>query len=249
MDGKDLGEKKENKTNFLKKIPHPVWIFSTFILILLLIIIIFSGSITGNVIGTNTAGEKLVEFLNARVGGDVILEQVNDFGSLYEIIVLYEGEQIPVYITKDGEYMVQSPIAITTDSSQIVQTGEPDWTFFENSLPDDLKQTILSFPDSQAKQTSIEGVYEFEGYNLCKNNLLVFYHPDCGWCERYHPVLKQAQSDFPELKIYTLLLSENRDIAEKYGVSGTPANVINCKYFASGYKDRNSLYEILEEFK
>lgn len=57
----------------------------------------------------NKTGENLVSFLNANVvsDGGVTLKDVEDKGDLYLVNVLYKGQEIPVYTTKDGRYFIQ----------------------------------------------------------------------------------------------------------------------------------------------
>jgi len=58
--------------------------------------------------------------LNARTGGGVEYVSNEDIGELYEVLVLYKGDEIPVHVTKDGEYFVQGavPMADATEAGQ-----------------------------------------------------------------------------------------------------------------------------------
>jgi hypothetical protein len=84
-------------------------------------------------ISSATAGEKLVTFLNANVvqGGGVTLKDVQAKGDLYQVNVLYKGQEIPVYITKDGNYFVQGATEIAaatknaTSDNATAAAGEP----------------------------------------------------------------------------------------------------------------------------
>jgi len=123
-------EKEENQKPEQKesKIPKNInwWMVSTIVLGVILIILLISGGITGNVIGTTEAGEKLVAYLNVQTGGGVELISVNSQDSLYEIMVSYQDQQIPVYITKDGKYFIQGavPIEEPTTNTQQPQTQD-----------------------------------------------------------------------------------------------------------------------------
>ncbi len=212
------------------------------------------------------AGDKAVEFITTNLLGPgisaelVSIEELNG-GSLYKLeLNISDGSSSQVaesYITSDGEYIFPQGIptgefAALKDAIAEEQEQNPpqeaDWSVFKESLPDELKEQILGYNLSEPKQTDHDRVMEFEGAEECKNKLIVFSNAGCGWCTKYYPILVQAQEDYPELEIYALDLMANRDIAEIYGVGGTPANIINCKYFASGYLDTEVLYEILEEY-
>jgi hypothetical protein len=87
------------------------------------------GSVTGNVIAGEDAGVILTEHLNVLTGGGVEYVSNEDIGSLYQVTVSYEDQEIPVFITKDGEYFVQGAVPITGDvvapTDAPIQTDTP----------------------------------------------------------------------------------------------------------------------------
>jgi len=84
------------------------WMVISIILVLVVLGVIFiPNPLTGKAISADEAGNTLVEFLNAKVGGGVVLDSVDDKGDIYEVNVIYQNMTIPVYITKDGKYFVQ----------------------------------------------------------------------------------------------------------------------------------------------
>jgi protein-disulfide isomerase len=108
-----------------------------------------------------------------------------------------------------------------------------------------IKSKISDFT-TENPVNSAEGISEFKSYDLIPNTLIVFYEPECGWCKRYYPVLIEAEKKYPEIDIYVPRLTENRDIASKYGITGTPSNVINGKYAVGGYMPLEGLSEVLD---
>jgi len=122
--------KKRNEINIennsdvitLPKIKNPWKITTVILLIISLFLLISNGSFTLGASG-EMASEKLVNYLNEKVGGGVEYLSHKDLGNLYEITVKYEGELIPLYITKDGKYFVQG--AIPLDNSQPTPTPNP----------------------------------------------------------------------------------------------------------------------------
>jgi len=93
-----------------------VWQVSTLVfgvISLILIIMIFTGKTTGSVISGDEAGKDIVQFLNKQTNGGVEFVSSNDRGYLYEINVKYQGQEIPVYTTKDGKYFVQNAVSLT----------------------------------------------------------------------------------------------------------------------------------------
>jgi len=94
---------KKRPTNVIKKNP---WILSTIVLFILVVILLITSYNSG--ISGKAVGENFVKFINSKGGAQIEYLQTNDFSSnLYEVIVDSNGNQVPVYITKDGNYFVQ----------------------------------------------------------------------------------------------------------------------------------------------
>ena len=102
---------------FKKSIKKNPWMFVSIILGIAVIVLFYFvmnvGSVTGNVVSSDDAGESIVEFLNLRTGGGVEYVSGEDIGNLYEIMVSYQGQEIPVFVTKDGEYYVQGAVSMS----------------------------------------------------------------------------------------------------------------------------------------
>jgi hypothetical protein len=103
-------------TGIKTKVKKNPWIAYTVVLAIIAIVLAYflysSGVLTGNVIGADKAGETLVSYLNSKTGGGVEFVSSKDSGSLYEVMVSYQGNEIPVYITKDGAFFVQGVVPI-----------------------------------------------------------------------------------------------------------------------------------------
>src|SRR4030042_523670 len=103
--------KQEIKAVYVSKQKKNPWVIYTVVLavavIILSILLYRGGGVTGNTIDKDKAAEKLVSYLNSRTGGGVELVSSEKDGSLYNVLVSYNGDEIPVYITTDGQYFVQ----------------------------------------------------------------------------------------------------------------------------------------------
>jgi len=116
-------KKEEKKTensigSSIKK--NPWMIVSAVLAVLLVIALIFAlkGGITGNAISSDSAGQQAVDFIKTSFGADVsTFTDVKDLGNLYEVTVPYQGQDIPVYISKDGKYFISSAIDMTAASA------------------------------------------------------------------------------------------------------------------------------------
>ncbi|MBU4086268.1 MAG: DsbA family protein [Nanoarchaeota archaeon] len=108
-------------SEFIKKIKKNPWVASTVVLAvlaLILLVLVFRGS--GAVVSQKQIGEKAVNFINTQVlqgQGTVVIDSVSEKAGLYEVLVDYNGQQIPTYFTKDGGFYVGTMIVPLSDSS------------------------------------------------------------------------------------------------------------------------------------
>ena len=139
--------------NTITKYKGTFWMPAFIVVSLLLVgMIVMNGGITGSTIISETeAGESLVAFLNEKTDGGVTLLEVEKQDSLYEVTVSYQGQEIPVYMTADGKYFVQT-------AEEINPTGE---TGTQNVVPPNPEE-IAAFVDclSQAE-------FKIYGANWC----------------------------------------------------------------------------------
>lgn len=70
---------------------------------------------------------------------------------------------------------------------------------------------------------------------VLQSNILTvvdFWHRNCPWCIRLDPIFKEVEAEYRGkikfAKLNVLEPSENREIAIKYGVMGTPTLVFFC---------------------
>ena len=117
---KEIVKEEKSLEKSIKK--YNPWMIASCVLgVLLLIAAIMVYSSKG--LSENKATGLLIENLNGMVGGGVTLINSTDLGGLYEVSVSYQGQVIPVYITKDGEYMamgvqeIKSSVSSNTTSS------------------------------------------------------------------------------------------------------------------------------------
>jgi len=115
--------KKKNFTTskIIKDLSKNYWAISTVVLAVLLIASVLSGGLTGAaVVSPETAGQNVLTFAIGQ-GADAELISTTDDGSLYEVILSITGEdgipqEVPVYVTKDGQTLVPQPIPLTTEA-------------------------------------------------------------------------------------------------------------------------------------
>lgn len=136
------------------------WVLSTLILgVVTLVLLIgnFSGGITGGAIGVapqNDIQQKVIDFVRSQTGETVTVVSSEMKNGLYEVVVSYQGQNVPIYVTSDGKALVQG-VATFEELDQIAQQQEGiGSSVVEVSSDDDAvkgnanaKVTIVEFSD------------------------------------------------------------------------------------------------------
>ena len=131
------------------------WIISTLVFAVLSLVLMFNslseGSFDSDSISANEAGEKLVNFLKDTAGSEVLLKDVSSENGLYKVDVDYQGNIISVYTTKDGNFLIQDLVPITSitrnnGNTGLVSASEDDDAVLGNK---DAPVTIIEFSDYQ----------------------------------------------------------------------------------------------------
>lgn len=110
----------KKKSSLTKKVRENPWIISSFVLAILVVIIVissFGGSMTGKVISEKQAGENLVDYLSSVGYSGFEVSNVESIGSIYLINTTYQGSEVPFYITKEGYVVGNSLISIVPEDS------------------------------------------------------------------------------------------------------------------------------------
>ncbi|MGC9309137.1 MAG: hypothetical protein ACP5D2_00385 [Candidatus Nanoarchaeia archaeon] len=131
---------KSKGRDIMKKLSNNYWLVATAILAILLIIVLLTGSCGG--VGKQEAGQKVLDFIEAR-GGEASLVEVNDNGNMYEVVLEMQGQEAPVYITKDGKSLipVQAVIPLT---GQVVQEPAQEDEIPKSDKPE-VELYVMSF--------------------------------------------------------------------------------------------------------
>jgi hypothetical protein len=171
------------------KIPaQHYWMLSTVILAILLLVVSFTncGGLTGAATVTaEEAGQKVLEFAKSQ-GADAEFISASDDGSLYEIVLSIDGQEIPVYVTKDGKTLVPQPIPLDAKPEEAPEEEAPAPV----NIPQSNKPVVEAFVMSHCPYgTQIEKglipVVEVLGDKIDFELKFVYYamHPSAGEVE------------------------------------------------------------------
>lgn len=154
-----MSDKKDSITiniGGLKKLSKNPWAISTVIfavatIVFLVLFLVNTGSSSsGAAISSAQAGQKVIDFANSQ-GAQASLVEVNDAGNLYEVVITLQGQQVPLYVTKDGKSFTTTLIPLDED---LPSSPKPTPTNDNIDVTIDSTDPILG--DATAKVTVIE---------------------------------------------------------------------------------------------
>jgi len=160
---KEIHNKKIDLTKMIRKNP---WVLSTFVLgivVLMFLIGNFSGGMTGGVISEGEAGQIVLDLAESQVE-DAEIVDVSSSNGLYEVILLMNGREVPIYLTMDGENLVQG----VTPLSILMQQQRPS------------QQT------QQTLEYSEEDLEKLKTFSSClaEKGLIIYGANWCGWTKK-----------------------------------------------------------------
>ncbi|MEK6898659.1 MAG: thioredoxin domain-containing protein [Nanoarchaeota archaeon] len=146
---------------FFQHVRSNPWMLSTIVLVVLLGFMVVAGGITGNAVfsgSKSSVGESTLEYLNGQVDGGVVLKSVEEESGLYKVTVTYQGQDIPVYVTKDGKNLVSSLVPLDGSAPTTGNTGTP-------SGPVDIDYAKLSHEPSIGSADAPVTIVEFSDFS------------------------------------------------------------------------------------
>lgn len=104
---------------YLKSCKKNPWIAIAGILTVVLVIVLFSGNSFVGHVSAEEAGQRVLDFVDSQ-GASADLVEVKDDGAFYEVVLSIQGNQVPLYVTKNGEFFTQAliPLDGSNDNKQ-----------------------------------------------------------------------------------------------------------------------------------
>jgi len=169
---------------------------------------------TSNVISSQEAAEKLINFVNKNLlNGQItasLIESVED-GDFYNVKFKVQEEEVNWKITKNGRFIFPNTIDLSQVKEPAKETGKGAGNFSISS-------------DEICKEENKPIVYFF-GMKSC---------PHCNW---EHPIIEEVVAKFGNnISFHNNMDSENdMEIFSRYSSSGgVPTLVLGCKYYRVG---------------
>ena len=185
-----------------------------------------------NGLTADEAGKKAADFINNNLvqpGTEVTLGEVKEESGLYNVTTSYMGNQIPVYITKDGKIIFVQRIGW-------IQIEE-----FEETIEQQKREEENRTQEQQEQKTTI-GNFVVSGDEICTEDgkpIIYFFGSDgCGACKWEHPVIANVTSQFEDdISLHDNMnnFTADQEIFAKYNPRGSvPTLVLGCKYYRVG---------------
>jgi len=188
------------------------WMVTTALLLVVCLVLVVQPQIIGNLptgqvasvdgLTAQQAGEKAVDYINDNIiqTGEATLVDVEEMSGIYKATTSYQGNQIDVYVTKDGKWLFtnERPIDMTTPVTTTTTTQPQELNIEE----EDLREFIGCLKDSDFK------IY---GANWC------------GWTKKLVTML----GGFDMVEPIYVECTEQKEECDSAGVTGYPTIIIN----------------------
>ncbi|MDO8508680.1 MAG: DsbA family protein [Nanoarchaeota archaeon] len=107
---------KNKSGNYVDRLRDNPWIVSTLVLGIVIVLLIgFVGFSNGSgIVSEKTAADNLVSFIKSQNSEDLSLSisSVQQEGQLYKVTLNYQGEEVPIYVSLDGKFLVSDVIPL-----------------------------------------------------------------------------------------------------------------------------------------
>lgn len=186
---KNYAERKEEDVSHISHKAENLnfWKIVSLVLGILLILsfVLRGGSnVTGSVVGAispKTAGEKVLDFAYKQ-GIRAKIVNTSDKNGFYEIILNVDGQESPIYVTKDGKNLIPFLVPLDIDLSSI--TPPKDNGSNSQKTAKTTRVTVSADDDARigSKDAPVE-IIEFSDFQ-------------CPFCARAEPTIKQILAEY-----------------------------------------------------
>lgn len=123
------------------------WMISTIVLgvvALVLLAIVVGGKLTGNVVSEQGIEASLVSFVKAQ-GGNLTVTSIAKESGMYKVNVSVDGQDIPVFVSLDGKYLIPSTIPLSSDNSNVAPSSADTQQPVQKDIPKSAKPVVEAF--------------------------------------------------------------------------------------------------------
>ncbi len=252
-------QKKSKESLVTKQIRENPWMLSTLVLgILVLILVIGSTNVAGNVVSEDEIGGAVVSYFEDQGASGLELVSAEEVQGLYEVKTNYMGQKIPFYVTKTGYLIAGNELVpLFGEEKGLDKAAVPVVELFVMThCPYGTQAEKGIIPVFEELGDSIEGKIRFVHYfmhepeetetpiQLCIREeqsekyldyLKCFLEDgDSERCQTETGIDKTALQDCIDSGRADEYYAEDSALSQEYGVQGSPTLVINGEQVNSG---------------
>lgn len=244
----DKSEKPESVKVIKIKVPKiNFWMISTLVLLVISLILLVRPGVLGTgpsgavVLSANDAANKAIDYINKNLvqSGQATFVSVGDFTSyLYKVTTNYQGSDIDIYVSKDGQLLfVSSPLDMTK-TSNTTTTQAPSFNPNKTEIPN-VKFFVMSFcPYGNQAEEGLGPALRLLGSKVTWEPHYVIYsnygsgYPDyCldkdnKYCSMHG--IQELNQDVRELCVYKYAKDKWWDFVDAVNANCTAQNVDTC---------------------
>ncbi len=216
--------------NLLSKTRENPWIIATLVLgVAVITLVAFYGSnSSSDIVSEDVAVDKLVSFIKNQNqdAGEIKINSVEQEGQLYKIILDYQGQDVPVYVSLDGKYLFSDIIPLNEGINLNPTTSNVEVEIGNSPLKGDIEApvTIIEFSDYQCpfcakffQQTLplIEEEYIKNGKVklVYKDFPLISIHPEAKKSAEAARCVREQKGDEGYFKMHDKLFENSQDLS------------------------------------
>jgi hypothetical protein len=145
----DNSEEMNQSGDLLSSMRQNPWKPATLVLVLIVAGLVIFGNfssnsgLTGNVVKEDVAAKNLLEFLTSQGASDTNIISIDKESGMYKIIVGFNGQQAPIYVTLDGQYAIPQTIPITGSALDVNPDAQTQQT--QKEVPKSAKPRVELF--------------------------------------------------------------------------------------------------------
>jgi protein-disulfide isomerase len=210
-----------NKIELHHKPKKNNWVLSSVILTIIVIVLLILVILPYTNYSGNKVGKKFVSYINENSGSSIEFVKSKSLGKdIYEITVSYNGQEIPVYVTKDGKIYsltLADVLAKTTDTNTNTNTEIP-----KSDVPV-VELFVMSYcPYGTQAEKGIMPVYELLGNKINGSVKFVHYilHGEKETIENYRQICIREEQNSKLIPYLKCILNSTSTTA--------PADVNTC---------------------
>ncbi|MBM3233295.1 DsbA family protein [Candidatus Pacearchaeota archaeon] len=165
---------------WLQGVRRNPWILISIILAIVIVVMFFwrAPVVSPGIVNAQVAADNAVKFINSQGQGTVTLSGVAQKGPFYEVKLSFQGQEVPVFVTVDGNYIVPNPLAISPTAPSLVPQQQQR-------------------PPADTKVEVTEGDSPVKGSKSAKIAIVEFSDYECPFCKKFYiETYKQIVKDY-----------------------------------------------------